>query len=220
MALRWRLSILGTKAAGKGTQIRRLVDNFNLVYFSPGEMFRQAAKKNTQLGLIAQRAFVRGDLVADDIVNALVEEWLWTTTPNQSIVFDGFPRTLPQAEFLAAAFADMKRELDAVIYLEVTDQTVVDRLVGRRFCRICRDEFHLDSAPFQACPYGKCEGQYLRPFEEDKPESVQSLIAAFKGGIRALLNFYRKRRKLIRVDGEGTADEVHARLVKKILPFR
>lgn len=214
------LSIIGTKAAGKGTQIRRLVDNFNLVYFSPGEMFRQAAKKKTPLGLIAQRAIVRGDLVADDIVDGLVEEWLWTTTPNQSIVFDGFPRTLPQAEFLAAAFEDMKRDLDAVIYLEVSDQTVIDRLSGRRFCRICRDEFHLVAAPFQACPYGKCEGQYLRPFDEDKPEAVKSLIEAFKRGIRPLLNFYKKPRKLIRVDGEGTADEVHTRMVNAILPFR
>ena len=214
------LSIIGTKASGKGTQIRRLVDNFNLVYFSPGEMFRQAAKKNTPLGLAAHRAIIRGDLVADDIVNGLVEEWLWTTTPKQSIVFDGFPRTLQQAEFLAAAFEDMKRELDTVLLLEVTDQTVMDRLSGRRFCRLCRDEFHLVSAPFQACPYGKCKGQHLRPFDEDKPEAVKSLIEAFKRGIRPLLNFYKKQRKLIRVDAEGTADEVHARMIQAILPFR
>lgn len=214
------LSILGTKAAGKGTQIRRLVDNFNLVYFSPGDMFRQAAKKKTQLGLIAERAMARGELVSDEIVDGLVEEWLWTTSPNQSIVFDGFPRTLQQAEFLAATFKDLKRGLDAVIYLEVTDQTVIDRLAGRRICRSCRDEFHVVSAPFQACPYRKCDGEFLRPFDEDKPEFVSSLIETFKHGIQPLLSFYKKRRKLIRVDGEGEVDQVHARLVEAIMPFR
>src|SRR6266850_714950 len=100
------LSIIGTKGAGKGTQIARLVDNFNLVYFSPGTMFRDAAKKKSPLGVIAERVMSRGELVPDDMVNGMVEEWLWTTSPTQSIVFDGFPRTLQQAEFLEQVFKD------------------------------------------------------------------------------------------------------------------
>ena len=163
------ISILGTKAAGKGTQIRRLVGNFNLVYYSPGEMFRQAAKRRTSLGLLAAQVMSRGELVPDDVVNGLVQEWLWTTSPNQSIVFDGFPRTLQQAEFLDLAFKDLQRDIDAVIYLEVSDSRVVDRLSGRRICRLCLDEFHLISAPFTTCPHQKCQGEHLRPLDEDKP---------------------------------------------------
>ena len=214
------LSIIGTKGAGKGTQISLLVDNFNLVYFSPGEMFREAAKKRTPLGVIAERVMRQGDLVPDDIVNGMVEEWLWTTSPSQSIVFDGFPRTLQQAEFLDDAFKDMRRKLDAAICLEVTEKSVIDRLSGRRFCRVCRDEFHLDSAPFQTCPYHKCQGEYLRPFEEDKPEVVLTLIQAYKRGTQPLLDFYKKQKKLIRVNGEGDTGKVHARLVKVLMRFR
>lgn len=214
------LSILGKKAAGKGTQIRLLVDNFHLVYYSPGEMFRQAAKKRTPLGLIAERVMNRGELVPDDMVNGLVEEWLWTTSPNQSIIFDGFPRTLPQAEFLDRAFKDLQRDLDTVIYLEVADKTVVERLSGRRICRLCLDEFHLVSAPFTTCPYKKCQGEHLRPFDEDKPEVVLELVNAFKIDIQPLLDFYGNRRKLLPVDGEGDIETVHDRLVNVILPFR
>ena len=214
------LSIIGTKGAGKGTQISLLVDNFNLVYFSPGEMFRQAAKKRTPLGLIAERVMRRGELVPDDIVNGMVEEWLWTTSPSQSIVFDGFPRTVQQAEFLDHAFKDMNRKLDAVICLEVADKSVIDRLSGRRFCQVCRDEFHQVSTPFQTCPYHKCKGEHLRPFDEDRPEVVLTLIDAYKHGSQPMLDFYKKRRKLVRVNGEGDTDSVHERLVKAIMRYR
>lgn len=214
------LSIIGTRAAGKGTQIKRLVDNFNLIYFSPGDMFRQAAKKRTPLGLVAERVMNRGELVPDDIVNGMVEEWLWTTSPSQNIVFDGFPRTLQQAEFLDDAFKDLKRTLDAVIYLEVSDISVIERLSGRRKCRLCRDEFHLVSAPFQTCPYHKCDGQHLQPFDEDKPEAVLTLISGFKRAIQPLLDFYQGRSILIRVEGEGDVEMVHTRLVDAVTPFR
>ena len=214
------LSIIGTKGAGKGTQISRLVDNFNLVYFSPGAMFRQAAKNRTPLGLIAERAINRGDLVPDDIVNGMVEEWLWTTTPSQSIVFDGFPRTVQQAEFLEQSLKEMKRKMDALIYLEVGEKAIIERLAGRRTCRLCRDEFHLVSAPWKTCPYHKCDGQFLRPFDEDRPEVLMSLVHAFDRGIQPLLSFYKKRKKLIRVDGEGEADAVNARIVKLVSRYR
>ena len=214
------VSILGTKAAGKGTQIRLLVDNLDLVYYSPGEMFRQAAKRRTSLGLLAEQVMNRGELVADDVVNGLVQEWLWTTSPNQSIIFDGFPRTLQQAEFLDLAFKDLQRDLDAVIYLEVSDDTVVERLSGRRSCGVCLDEFHVVSAPFTTCPHQKCQGEHLQPFDQDKPEAVLALVNAFKSDIQPILDFYGNRRKLLRVDGEGNADTVHDRLVKAILPFR
>lgn len=208
------LSILGTKGAGKGTQIAKLSNHFNLVPFSPGESFRQAAKKKTTLGQLAEKCILRGELVPDDIVNGMVEEWLWTTSPVQGIAFDGFPRTTFQAAFLENTFSDMRRKLDAVIYIEVSDDTVIERLTGRRKCRLCAEEFHIASAPFTFCPYSKCEGQYLKQLEEDQPDVIRTLVHIFRTGIQPLLDHYRQAGLLVTLDGEGSADEVHAKILK------
>ena len=214
------LAIIGSKGAGKGTQIRELIDNFHLVYFSPTEMFRKAAKNKTAFGNIARDCMKRGELVPDDIVVGMVEEWLWTTTPTQNIVFDGFPRTLQQAQFLDQFFKDLERKLDATVYLDVSAETVAERLTGRRRCRVCNDEFHIDSAPFVECPYQKCMGEFLRPIEEDKPEAIHTLVNLYKRDIEPLLNFYRESDRLLTVDGNRENDVIHEEMVRVILPFR
>jgi len=234
------LSILGTKGAGKGTQLAKLASHLNLVPFSPGDVFRLAAKNKTALGQLAEKCILRGELVPDDIVNGMVEEWLWTTTPVQGIAFDGFPRTTFQAVFLETVFADMGRKLDAVIYIEVADTTVIERLSGRRRCRLCTEEFHLTSAPFTLCPYSKCEGQYLKQLlwkslgmprdgayskcegqylkqlEEDRPEVISTLVNVFQRGIQPLLEHYRKNDRLIMISGEGSAEDVHYRILQAL----
>ena len=97
------ISIVGTKGAGKGTQVSQVAKDFNLVIFASGDAFRAGVRQHTPLGKVAQKYVDRGELVPDDIVNGLVEEWIWTTTPNQGIIFDGFPRTTFQAVFLESA---------------------------------------------------------------------------------------------------------------------
>jgi adenylate kinase len=214
------LSIVGTKGAGKGTQVGRLARVFNLVSFSTGDAFRHGMKLRTQLGLVADKYVQRGELVPDDIVNGLVEEWIWTTTPSKGIIFDGFPRTTFQAAFLDETFREMGRKFDAVIYLDVSDEVVTERLSGRRVCNLCRDEFHTVYAPFKSCPKQKCAGQWLRHLDEDHPAAITALVKVFQRGIEPLLQHYEQSGRLITANGDKSIEEVHAALVSAVTPYR
>ena len=214
------LSIVGTKGAGKGTQVSWLVQEFKLLKFSPGDAFRAGVQQRTPLGLVAEKYVQRGELVPDEIVNGLIEEWIWTTTPAQGIIFDGFPRTTFQAAFLEGALQDMGRRFTAAIYLEVSDEEVAKRLSGRRICHLCREEFHLSSAPFKTCPKQKCEGQHLRHLDEDKPAIVSTLVKVFQRGIEPLLQHYERAGHLIRVNGDGSPEEVRGAIAAALTPYQ
>jgi adenylate kinase len=214
------ISIVGTKGAGKGTQVSRLVKDLNLLSFSTGDAFRIGVKQHTPLGNVAEKYVQRGELVPDDIVNGLVEEWIWRTTPAQGIIFDGFPRTTFQAAFLEAALRDMGRKFDATIYLEVSDDEVVKRLSARRVCSLCRDEFHLIASPFKTCPKQRCEGQYLRHLDEDRPEVISTLVKVFQRGIEPLLQYYEQSGRLITINGDQDIEEVHTAIISAVMPYR
>lgn len=210
------ISIVGAKAAGKGTQIARLRESFNLLYFSPSQMFREGLKQRTELGLLAESHMSRGELVPDDYVNSMLEAWLWQSSPKQGIVFDGFPRTTYQAEFLENSFKDMSRTFDSLIYLDVSYDVVCRRLAGRRACFICKEEFHLESAPFSICPYKKCTGQHLKSLPEDQPNIISSMLINFKKGIEPVLDYYKAKGKLVVIDGTGNSDEVQKAVLEGI----
>jgi adenylate kinase len=214
------ISVVGTKGAGKGTQVSRLAKDFNLVSFAPGDAFRSGIKHRTPLGIVAEKYMQRGELVPDDIVNGLVEEWVWTTSPHQGIIFDGFPRTTFQAAFLEDALRDMGRTFDATIYMDVSDDEVVKRLGQRRVCHHCREEFHVMATPFTTCPKQRCVGQYLRHLDEDKPAIISTLIKVFQRGIEPLLQHYEKSGRLITINADGPIDGVHDAIVAELMRFR
>lgn len=194
--------------------------DFNLLVFSPGDAFRSGVKERTPLGVVAEKYVQRGELVPDDIVNGLVEEWVWRTSPSQGIIFDGFPRTTFQAAFLEETMREMGRKFDVVIYLEASDDVVVQRLSARRVCYLCREEFHLTSSPFKTCPRKKCEGQYLRHLDEDKPAVISTLVKVFQRGIEPLLQHYEQTQRLITINGDKSIEEVHDAIVTALMPYR
>lgn len=214
------ISIAGLTGAGKGTQVGRLAKDFNLLCFSPGDEFRAGVKHRTPLGKIAQEYVERGELVPDDIVNELVEEWIWTTSPNQGIVFDGFPRTTSQGAFLENTLSEMGRKFDVVIYLDVSNEQVFKRLSERRFCRICLEKFHLTFSPFQTCPRQQCQGEHLRQLDEDRPEVICTRIEVFQETVKPLLQHYEQSGQLIEINGNRTLEEVHDAIVTALMPYR
>lgn len=201
------LILIGSSGAGKGTQIDHLITSFGLVHFSPGNLFRQQIKKRTALGFIAQKYIGRGDLVPDEVVDAMLEEWLGLTDPGLGIVFDGFPRTTEQAEFLDKLFKEVSRSLTTVIYLKASEAVILKRLTGQRACSLCNDHFNEESDPFTTCLYNKCLGEHLHALD-DKSDIIRTRLQVFQGEIKPLLSYYGAQGKLVIVDAECSVEEV------------
>jgi adenylate kinase len=210
------LALIGPSGVGKGTQIQKLVTAFGMHHFCPGTLFREAVKNRTPMGRVAKKHLDRGDLVPDDIVNGMVEEWVWATHRKASIVFDGYPRTQLQAVFLDHMFAEMGRKLNAVIYVQADDEVLIARLSKRRLCRVCPSQFHDTEHPFLSCPYKRCNGEYLYQQPEDRPAAVETRLAVFDRVIKPLLSHYQQTKKLIVVNGDGTAEQVHAEITREL----
>jgi adenylate kinase len=210
------LALIGPSGVGKGTQIRKLISAFGMQQFCPGNLFREAIKNRTTMGLVAKRYLDRADLVPDDIVNGMLEEWLWATHPRASIVFDGYPRTPLQAIFLDEILQELERKLDAVILLQASDDILIGRLSGRRLCRVCPSEFHVGQKPFQICPYKRCQGEYLYQQTEDKPDVVGTRLGIFQRTIKPLVKHYQLSNKLIVVNADRDEDEVHNEIAQAV----
>lgn len=213
------LALIGPSGVGKGTQIKRLTDAFGMQHFSPGNLFRDAVKNRTPMGLVAKKFLEHGDLVPDDIVNGMLEEWLWSTHPKASIVFDGYPRTPLQAIFLDEILGELERKLHGVIYLQAGDEVLIERLSGRRLCRVCPTQFHIKTTPFESCPYRRCKGEYLYQQIEDKPEVLLTRLGVFQRMIKPLLKHYEQSSKLFVINGEGDEGAVSKALFAVVEPL-
>src|SRR6266545_1366435 len=115
------ISLIGPSGAGKGTHASQLVSRFNLLHLCTGDLFREHLEAQTALGIIARRYMAQGEMVPDEVVDAMIEERVRKTAPVQGILFDGFPRTVYQAKFLDGLFQQLDRKLEAVVYLDVSD---------------------------------------------------------------------------------------------------
>ncbi|MBI4659943.1 MAG: nucleoside monophosphate kinase [Verrucomicrobia bacterium] len=209
------ISIIGSTGVGKGTQVDRLVVRFDLMPISIGELFKKNIKEHTGLGLLAKRYVSRGELVPDEVVDAMFESWLRLCPAAQGVVMDSFPRTLNQAQFLSDLFAELSRALDAVIYLRASEDEIVKRLSGQKLCRECQLPFPA-SAPFQSCPFNKCHGEHLYRPEDCDPDAIRVRHAVFERTIGPVVAHYRQSGQLIEIDAHGDAEEVNKSLLAAV----
>ena len=200
--------LLGAPGSGKGTQAEHLQAELGLTHIASGDLFRENLNHKTELGLLAQGYMHRGEFVPDDITVAMVRERLRRPDVEKGVIFDGFPRNLAQAEALTEIMADLGRRIDGVLYIEVPDEALVERLADRLICRECHVPFHKIYKPFQTCPYNKCAGEYLYQRDDDQPETVRARLKTFHAQTEPLIDYYRQARLLISVPGEGDVDEV------------
>jgi adenylate kinase len=179
--------LLGPPGAGKGTQAQRLVAERNMVQLSTGDMLRAARTSGTELGNMVAGVMDRGELVTDEIVIGLIREQLESDAGKGGYIFDGFPRTLAQADALGNLLVEMGENLDAVIELQVDDAVLVDRIVGRA----------ADAA---------AAGQPVRA--DDNEESLKIRLMAYYKQTSPLIGYYYARGDLKSVDGLASMDEV------------
>lgn len=207
------LTMMGPPGAGKGTQAKLLGEKFGIPVISTGEILREAMRAGTALGEQARGFMEAGDLVPDDVMIGIVAERLRRPDCQPGFILDGFPRTVPQADALAATLAAMGTRLDLAISLEAPEQEIIRRLSGRRVCRACGQGFHLlyDPPPHPGrC--GRCGGE-LHQREDDVEGTVRARLHAYQEKTLPLLAYYEARGLLRVVDGVGPIEEVLQRLL-------
>lgn len=200
--------LLGPPGAGKGTQAQRLVENHGLVQLSTGDMLRAAVKAGTPVGLQAKAVMEAGELVSDAIVSALIGERLDAGTANGAI-FDGYPRTAAQADALDLLLDERGQRLDAVIELEVDEDALVERIVGRFTCGSCGTGYH-DSFK-QPRVEGTCDVCGAHDFKrrpDDNEQTVRTRMAEYRAKTAPIIPIYEARGLVSRVDGMGQIDAV------------
>jgi len=211
------LILLGAPGSGKGTQAEFLITSFQLTHVATGDLFRYNLKERTKLGLIAEEYMNKGQLVPDDVTIAMVRERLQQPDVQQGVLFDGFPRTLAQAEALTQLLNEMGKSVDCVIYLRVSDDEIVERLSGRLICTECQQPFHKKYNPFKECPYHKCHGEYLVQREDDKPETVRARLETFHKQTAPLIEYYKQHKLLEEVNGEGNIEDIKQTVYQEVL---
>ncbi|MBE6712803.1 MAG: adenylate kinase [Ruminococcaceae bacterium] len=205
-----KLIFLGAPGAGKGTQAARISAALAVPAISTGDIIRSAIKEGTPLGLEFKRYTDAGCLVPDDLVNALVKERLSKPDCVNGFILDGFPRTIEQAKFLD----ENGIEIDRVVDIEVSDDTIVKRMGGRRFCPRCQRTYHvLYNKPAEEGICDTCKVE-LCIREDDKPETVLHRLSVYHEQTEPLIAYYEK--KLCPVDGTKSPEEITEKILEKV----
>ncbi len=211
---KYTLILLGAIGVGKGTQAQRLSKNLGVPQISTGDILRAEVQAGTDLGLKANEIMNRGDLVPDDVIIEMVRKRLLEDDAVRGAIFDGFPRTVPQAQALDGLLAELDLPPPRVISIEVPEEVIIERLSSRRVCTVCGATFNLALNP-QAidqhrCPKGKPN---IIQRDDDKPETVLARLKVYEEKTLPLVNYFRKSGALRQVPGLGTEDEVFARIL-------
>jgi adenylate kinase len=210
-----RIVLLGAPGSGKGTQSQRLIDTFGIPQISTGDLLRAAVKAGTPLGLAAKAVMDAGKLVDDATMLGIIRERLQQPDAAKGFILDGFPRTLAQAEGLAALLRELGTPLDAVVLINIDSDLLFKRISGRRSCQDCGLVFNVHTAPPPSPPPcgGKCSTPRLVQRADDSEATVAKRLQVYDEQTKPLIAHYRERGLLRVVDGVGELDEVTQRLL-------
>lgn len=211
--------MLGAIGVGKGTQAKQLVDALNIPHLSTGDILRGEVQAGTELGLKAKEIMDRGDLVGDDIVIDMVRNRLNQDDTGRGVIFDGFPRTIPQAEALEKLLEETGLPQPTVVSIELPDEVIIERLSTRRVCITCGATFNLAIDPEgpknHSCPRNDC---HVIHRDDDQPETIKRRLEVYREKTAPLIDYYKKKNALRPVSGEGTQQEVFARVLIALDP--
>jgi adenylate kinase len=208
-----KLILLGPPGAGKGTQAKMLTEQFTIPQISTGDILRAAVKDGTPMGLKAKEFMDAGGLVPDEVVVGIVRDRLQEADCVNGFVLDGFPRTVPQADALQASLAEMGKELDRVISLDVDTEALVERLTGRRTCKECGRGYHVTFDP--SSEMNKCDacGGELFQRDDDQEETIRKRLQVYADQTSPLINYYRDAGVLLELDGMQPISQVQEKMM-------
>lgn len=211
-----RIVILGAPGAGKGTQAVMIAKELSIPHVSTGDMFRANIKENTELGKKAKAFMDKGELVPDSLTVDIVKDRLSQSDCSNGFILDGFPRTIPQAEYLDKVLAEMSIKLDVALLIDVEDNAIIERMSGRRVCTNCGMTYNIKYNPTKV--EGICDNcnspVILR--EDDKPETVLTRLQAYHKQTQPLIDYYKAQSKLKSAIGANELNETSTR-VKRAL---
>lgn len=207
--------LLGPPGAGKGTQARRLVEERGMVQLSTGDMLRAARTSGTEMGKRVADVMDRGQLVTDEIVIGLIREKL--AEGGKGFIFDGFPRTLAQADALGKLLDETGQGLDSVIEMQVDDEALVRRITGRFTCGNCGEVYHDDTRPTKvAGTCDVCGSTDLKRRADDNEDSLKTRLLEYYKKTSPLIGYYYAKDQLVSVDGLAQMDEVSAQISRAL----
>ena len=213
------LVLLGPPGAGKGTQAKLLEDARSLIKLSTGDMLRAAVAAGTALGRKAGQIMERGELVPDDLVIKLIAERLDDDAGGQGFIFDGFPRTVAQAEALDRLLKERGKKLDAVVVMDVDDDALVERIAGRFACAKCGEGYHdLYKLPNVKGVCDRCGSTEFVRRKDDNEEVVRARLKAYHAQTEPLIEYYERQRKVRAVDGMADIPAVQKEIALALGP--
>jgi adenylate kinase len=215
-----RLILLGAPGAGKGTQAAYICQKYGIPQISTGDMLRAAVKAGTDLGVAAKKVMDAGGLVSDDIIIGLVKERIAQPDCAKGFLFDGFPRTIPQADAMKNAGV----KLDLVLEIDVPDEAIIERMSGRLFHTASGRSYHVKFNPPKTPGVDDLTGEPLTQREDDKEETVRKRLAVYQSQTRPLVDYYSKwaatgdaqAPRYARIAGVGSVEDITARALKAL----
>jgi adenylate kinase len=211
-----RLVLVGPPGAGKGTQAQHIAAARSVPAISTGDIFRANVSQGTELGTLAKSYMDAGDLVPDEVTVKMVRNRLAEDDAAKGFLLDGFPRNVPQAEVLEGMLTDMDHKLDIVLELVVDDDEVVRRLSGRRTCRTCGTNWHVDFDPPSVEGVCDRDGGELFQRDDDKAGTVRHRLDVYAKQTAPLVSFYAARGVLVGIDATGPVDDVTERALEAL----
>ncbi|MBI2842778.1 MAG: adenylate kinase [Armatimonadetes bacterium] len=209
-----RIVLFGPPGAGKGTQAGLMSEKSGAAHISTGDILREAVAKGTEVGKQARGYMERGELVPDRVVIEIAKQKL-AEVGGSGYILDGFPRTVPQAEALDGALAELDLPLDAVVSLRVPEEELVRRLSGRRVCVGCGAPSHIDAMPNNEDACRACGGEMTQR-SDDRPEAVRNRLRVYEEQTAPLIDYYRKHGLLTEIDAVGPVEQVFQRIVDNL----
>jgi adenylate kinase len=208
--------LLGPPGAGKGSVAKLIADHYHLPHISTGDMFREAIAKGTPVGQLAATFINAGKLVPDDVTIALVKERIQSPDCKQGFMFDGFPRTIPQAEALQTLLVSIKRPINTVMEFDCDRKELIRRITGRRVCKTCGTPYHVDTMKPKVEGICDRDGGHLILRKDDNLEALTVRLKAYEEQTFPLIGFYQAKGLITPFDGAKTTKDLFQD-VKKFL---